>query len=198
MSRPSPSPASSRRASCRATTRSRTRPRSSTTCSASSRSPTSRATTSPMSIPTESTSTRSARASTKARQPEPATQATKYLSKGLTRSRTDNLVVMRGGSAAEPRRASGRRHRDGLPRRHRSARGDTRRRRHRAEAGSRSTICRRPKSSKRCNGARPASAQPPQPHRPRPSAAPRRKPRATRARCAASAATSRWCATAPA
>jgi ribonucleoside-diphosphate reductase alpha chain len=29
-----------------------------------------------------------------------AAQATKYLSKGLTRSRTDNLVVMRGGSAA--------------------------------------------------------------------------------------------------
>jgi ribonucleoside-diphosphate reductase alpha chain len=27
-------------------------------------------------------------------------QATKYLSKGLTRSRTDNLVVMRGGTAA--------------------------------------------------------------------------------------------------
>jgi ribonucleoside-diphosphate reductase alpha chain len=27
-------------------------------------------------------------------------QATKYLSKGLTRSRTDNLVIMRGGSAA--------------------------------------------------------------------------------------------------
>ena len=30
-------------------------------------------------------------------------QATKYLSKGLTRSRTDNLVVMRGGSAAVSR-----------------------------------------------------------------------------------------------
>jgi ribonucleoside-diphosphate reductase alpha chain len=29
-------------------------------------------------------------------------QATKYLSKGLTRSRTDKLVVMRGGSAVEP------------------------------------------------------------------------------------------------
>jgi len=29
-----------------------------------------------------------------------ASQATKYLSRGLTRSRTDNLVVMRGGSAA--------------------------------------------------------------------------------------------------
>jgi ribonucleoside-diphosphate reductase alpha chain len=28
------------------------------------------------------------------------TQATKYLSKGLTRSRTDNLVVMRGGTTA--------------------------------------------------------------------------------------------------
>jgi ribonucleoside-diphosphate reductase alpha chain len=30
----------------------------------------------------------------------PGQQATKYLSRGLTRSRTDNLVVMRGGSAA--------------------------------------------------------------------------------------------------
>lgn len=30
----------------------------------------------------------------------PTQQATKYLSKGLTRSRTDNLVIMRGGSAA--------------------------------------------------------------------------------------------------
>jgi ribonucleoside-diphosphate reductase alpha chain len=29
---------------------------------------------------------------------EPTTQATKFLSRGLTRSRTDNLVVMRGGS----------------------------------------------------------------------------------------------------
>jgi ribonucleoside-diphosphate reductase alpha chain len=32
--------------------------------------------------------------------PEANHQATKYLSKGLTRSRTDNLVVMRGGTAA--------------------------------------------------------------------------------------------------
>src|SRR5262249_35017951 len=30
----------------------------------------------------------------------PHHQATKYLSRGLTRSRTDNLVVMRGGSTA--------------------------------------------------------------------------------------------------
>src|SRR5712664_1867101 len=34
------------------------------------------------------------------KEPEGGHQATKYLSKGLTRSRTDNLVVMRGGTAA--------------------------------------------------------------------------------------------------
>src|SRR5438128_4663213 len=42
---------------------------------------------------------------------EPETQgqqATKYLSKGLTRSRTDNLVVMRGGSMPSTDDASGR------------------------------------------------------------------------------------------
>ena len=39
---------------------------------------------------------------------KPASQATKYLSKGLTRSRTDNLVVMRGAADA---RAAHRRHR---------------------------------------------------------------------------------------
>jgi ribonucleoside-diphosphate reductase alpha chain len=43
-------------------------------------------------------STRWARASRKARRRSHG--ATKYLSKGLTRSRTDNLVVMRGGAAA--------------------------------------------------------------------------------------------------
>src|SRR5262249_22375845 len=36
----------------------------------------------------------------KEREEGPGHQATKYLSKGLTRSRTDNLVVMRGGSTA--------------------------------------------------------------------------------------------------
>ena len=34
--------------------------------------------------------------------PEATTQATKYLSKGLTRSRTDNLVVMRGVDVRSP------------------------------------------------------------------------------------------------
>ena len=47
-------------------------------------------------------------------------QANKYLSKGLTRSRTDNLVVMRGGSMPATDGDAGRRqrHRAGLPRRH--------------------------------------------------------------------------------
>jgi ribonucleoside-diphosphate reductase alpha chain len=36
-----------------------------------------------------------------------AQQATKYLSRGLTRSRTDNLVVMRGGTAPSPAEGAG-------------------------------------------------------------------------------------------
>src|SRR5439155_1116755 len=51
MSTPSPSPASSRRVPCRATTRSSTRPRSSTMCSANSRSATCSASISRTSIP---------------------------------------------------------------------------------------------------------------------------------------------------
>ena len=127
-------------------------------------------------------------------------QATKYLSKGLTRSRTDNLVVMRGGSAAI---SSGS---DNAP-----AGGSkvTSLSQHGASARVSDTLegavalkqeaqheLRRPRSWKRCNGARPVRRH--RPRRARPSAAPRPKPRATRARCAASAATSPWCATAPA
>ncbi len=107
MSTPSPSPASSPRARCRATTPSSTRPRSSTMCSANSRSATCRASTSPMSIRPSRISTRSARASRKARRR--SSPRNKYLSKGLTRSRTDNLVVMRGSSEPvdrSPRRRS--------------------------------------------------------------------------------------------
>ena len=76
-------------------------------CSANSRSATCRASISPMSIPPSPTSTRSARASRKARSRPSSHQANKYLSKGLTRSRTDNLVVMRGGSTAIDARGSG-------------------------------------------------------------------------------------------
>ena len=120
----------------------------------------------------------------------------KYLSKGLTRSRTDNLVVMRGGS--EPpadARGAQQRHRDGLarPDRPRHRRG---RRRGRAEAGSpaRPVADREAGSAAVEQGGR--RARPP--HRQRPNAAPKPRPRATKARCAANAAISRWCGTAPA
>ena len=59
-------------------------------------------------------------------------QANKYLSKGLTRSRTDNLVVMRGGDVDA--RGVRQRHRARRPRRQRPPRRH--RRRGRAEAGS--------------------------------------------------------------
>ena len=58
-------------------------------------------------------------------------QANKYLSKGLTRSRTDNLVVMRGGSSLVRRPRLRQRHRDRLPRPQRP------RRRRRSKARSR-------------------------------------------------------------
>ncbi len=58
-----------------------------------------------------------------------------------------------------------------------------------------STICRRPKNSKPCNGARRARRARNPPPRRRPSDAPKRKPRATKARCAANAGISPWCGT---
>ena len=65
----------------------------------------------------------------------PEQPSNKYLSKGLTRSRTDNLVVMRGARAADRGPRHRQRHLDGLARRHRP-RLRRRRRRGRAEAGS--------------------------------------------------------------
>ena len=135
----------------------------------------------------------------------PENSGNKYLSKGLTRSRSDNLVVMRGGSAAvsagsdsAPSGGSkvtslspGGAHQGS----HARVSSDT------IEGAvalkrRRNTTSRRRRSSRRCNGARRVR---PQPRRLRkPNAAPRRKPKATKARCARSAATSRWCATAPA
>ena len=128
-------------------------------------------------------------------------QATKYLSKGLTRSRTDNLVVMRGGSTAVASDS------DSAP-----------------SGGSRVTSLASHGATSRAadavegavalkqeaqhdlspteklealqwSKAGAAAARPP---RPRPNAAPKPRPRATKARCAASAGTSRWCGTAPA
>ena len=116
-------------------------------------------------------------------------QATKYLSKGLTRSRTDNLVIMRGGSMpASSDNAGGRV--TAL-----ASHGATSRAGDAVEGAvalkqEAQHDSRRPKSWKPCNGARPAAPRPPP--RPRPNAAPKPRQKATRARCAASAATSRW------
>ena len=128
--------------------------------------------------------------------PEGASQATKYLSKGLTRSRTDNLVVMRGVAAALVAR-----HGDSGGARvtafSGSRVGDIDRRRHRAEGRARN----RPVADRKARGARleqvRLSAQAAAPVKGRTS---RRgeSPGATRARCAASAGISRWCGTAPA
>ena len=136
-------------------------------------------------------------------------QATKYLSKGLTRSRTDNLVVMRGvssptagggtsdgGSSPSAHAARSRRWPRQGPMAARMAASPTRWRARSRSSRRRTTTSRRRRSSRRCSGARPVRPRPQ--HLPRPNAAPKRKPRATKARCARSAATSHLCATAPA
>ena len=123
----------------------------------------------------------------------PEQPSNKYLSKGLTRSRTDNLVVMRGGSAAVSQNS------DNAP-----------------SGGSRVTALTpgHSRASDAIEGAvalkqevshdlspteklealqwSKAGARP-RPRRRRPNAARKPRPRATKARCAASAATSRWC-----
>jgi ribonucleoside-diphosphate reductase alpha chain len=113
---------------------------------------------SPMSTPASPTSTPWARASRKARiADQPPAQ---YLSKGLTRSRTDNLVVMRGarrciGSLGE-NQGGGPVNVTSI-----SSHGPTARARDAIEGAvalkqEARTTCRRPKSSKPCSGARPA------------------------------------------
>ena len=125
--------------------------------------------------------------------------ATNYVSKGLTRSRTDRLSVVRGspaqGTAAAllfspPLKGGvGRRSRPGWGRH----RPDSRRTPPRSKP-SRKPSCRRPRSWRCRTSPTPA----PTPSSRRPRSAPRPAPRATRAKPAANAATSLWCATAPA
>ena len=129
---------------------------------------------------------------------KPAPGAARYVSKGLTRSRTDKLSVLSGGAATEaaagkatsaprraPRRASppsaaaSRAPKSPAPRRSRP---------------SPSSSSRPPSSSSSCPSHAATRARMPRP-RPRRSA-PRPRPRATRAKPAANAATSPWCATA--
>ena len=93
-------------ASCRATTRSRTRPRSSTTFSASWRSPISAATTSPTSRPRRSATPCSAAASARTRRPRagPA-RAAAVISNGLVRGRRRQADA---GARRHRRRSAGR------------------------------------------------------------------------------------------
>ena len=128
-------------------------------------------------------------------------QANKYLSKGLTRSRTDNLVVMRGGSAAI---SSGS---DSAP-----AGGSkvTSLASHGATARVSDTIegavALKQEASHDLSPTEKLEAMQWSKSRQRrrrralarPNAAPKPKPKATKARCARSAATSRWCGMAPA
>ncbi len=102
MSMPSPSPASSRRAPCRATTRIKYATSildyvfRELAVSYMSRFDLAHV------DPNESGFDALGKGVEEGKEPEDGRgqQATKYLSKGLTRSRTDNLVVMRGGSTA--------------------------------------------------------------------------------------------------
>ena len=115
--------------------------------------------------------------------------ATSYVSKGLTRSRTDKLSVVRGG-ASPPPAAGGNVTALAAVGGHRAEL----RRRHRAQGRAGGEALAGPAARKRSTRRTPARTPRPRP----PRNAPRPAPRATRAKPAASAATSRWCATAPA
>ncbi len=128
--------------------------------------------------------------------------ASQYVSKGLTRSRTDKLGVIAGGARDAGAVSSS-------PAGGDAVRGDgVQRDRLRAPAPkspapprsrpSRSRSSRPPSSSKRTTCRSRAAKRVPMPAPPRPRSAPKPRPRATRAKPAANAATSRWCATAPA
>ena len=115
--------------------------------------------------------------------------ATNYVSKGLTRSRTDRLQVVSGSAAAQARWPAA----ATSPPSQAPALAPRRPARPRSKP-SRRPSSRRRSSWKRTTRRRPRARQASRP----PRSAPRPAPRATRARPAASAAISRWCATAPA
>ncbi len=134
--------------------------------------------------------------------PAPAQGTARFVSRGLTRSRTDKLVVMPGGASPSPALAGeGRGGGTGgatslkgdVDRRRAARRPRARRRRHRAQARARAlahrsagepaVVARQDRGPRRRQGAAP------------PRSAPRRRRRATRARPAGSAGISRWCGT---
>ena len=144
--------------------------------------------------PTESNFDAMGKGVEEGKEPSDGHQANKYLSKGLTRSRTDNLVVMRGVDVD----ARGSSNVTAIAGHGPSARALRHpRRRGRAEAGSQPRPVADGKAGSRCSGARPAAPPWPSP-RARPNAGRKPRPRATKARCARSAATSRWCGMGPA
>ena len=120
----------------------------------------------------------------------------KYLSKGLTRSRTDNLVVMRG--ASEPQTdARGSGNVTSM-----ASHGPTAR----ASDAVEGAVALKQEAQHDLSPTEKlealqwskAGAARSRPPRQRPSAAPKPRPRATKARCAASAGILRWCGTGPA
>ncbi len=115
-----------------------------------------------------------------------APSASRFVSRGLTRNRTDKLSVVSGSSAGGSTEAIA-----GGRQRHGAGVG-----RDRAQGASRRRSFRRRRSSN--SGLKPCRKPDLTPRRSRKRSAPRRRPRATRATRAASARTTRWCATAPA
>ncbi len=120
----------------------------------------------------------------------------RFVSKGLTRSRTDRLKVMDGGGGDATSSTVG--GSAGTPSNVTAFAGAGAR----GELAGATALKSEPEQSsrrrKRSNIARSstASTPAPMPRQQPPNAAPRRKPKATKAKCAASAGISRWCATA--
>ena len=125
--------------------------------------------------------------------------AAKYLSKGLTRSRTDKLGVISGGIADRRRRCDRRRLAAGGDQRHLvpHRRRDVALKSH-SPALDLSSEWQSVEERMRSLVASRGPSRRPSRRRRSPNAAPKPRPAAMRARPAASARTSRWCATAPA
>ena len=156
---------------------------------------------------------RRARQGRRGRQAAGRSGAARYVSRGLTRSRTDKLVVMprrrrsrggAGGARLFPSPAGeGRGER---PRWRRQARRSTSLARRSARAhpapskapppSSPSAPPPRPKRWRTCRGRPPRPRPAPKPRRSPPKSAPKPRPRATKAKPAANAGISPWCATA--
>ena len=125
-----------------------------------------------------------------------ASPSSKFISRGITRSRTDKLVVMQGGGDTETDARAGGNVTS------MASHGPTSRA---ADAVEGAVALKQeaqhdlsPTEKLEALQWSKAGAAPNRPPRQRPSAAPRRKQKATKARCAANAGISRWCGMGPA